>query len=72
MDITLDTPTPAQVSRPASVSVPGLLLKYALLLLTVAVFIVPMFWMLSASLKDLQEIYTFPPQWIPSAPKWSN
>jgi ABC-type glycerol-3-phosphate transport system permease component len=28
--------------------------------------------MLSGSLKDLREIYTFPPQWIPRAPKWAN
>jgi sn-glycerol 3-phosphate transport system permease protein len=32
----------------------------------------PMFWMLSSSLKTLQEIYTFPPQWIPTSPQWSN
>jgi ABC-type glycerol-3-phosphate transport system permease component len=32
----------------------------------------PMFWMLSSSLKTLQEIYTFPPQWIPTDPQWSN
>jgi len=47
-------------------------LKYALLLLTMAVFIVPVFWMVSASFKTLQEIYTFPPQWIPSQPRWEN
>ena len=32
----------------------------------------PMFWMLSSSLKTLQQIYTFPPQWIPTNPQWSN
>jgi len=47
-------------------------LKYALLLLTMAVFLVPVFWMVSASFKTLQEIYTFPPQWIPSQPRWEN
>jgi sn-glycerol 3-phosphate transport system permease protein len=47
-------------------------LKYAALLLFVAIFLIPVFWMLSASLKTLQEIYTFPPQWIPATPKWSN
>jgi sn-glycerol 3-phosphate transport system permease protein len=48
------------------------LFKYALLLLTAAVFAVPLFWMASASLKDLGAIYTFPPQWIPTSPRWAN
>lgn len=72
MDITLDTSAPVPVSRPKSVGLPAQILRYALLLLVVAIFIVPMFWMLSASLKELQEIYTFPPQWLPATPKWSN
>jgi sn-glycerol 3-phosphate transport system permease protein len=46
--------------------------KYALLILVAAVFFVPLFWMASASLKDLREIYTFPPQWIPTNPRWGN
>ncbi|HSH80098.1 MAG TPA: carbohydrate ABC transporter permease [Herpetosiphonaceae bacterium] len=72
MDITLDK---AAHTRPAGAKwrqLTGQALKYVLLLLSVAVFIVPMFWMLSASLKDLQEIYTFPPEWIPAVPRWSN
>ncbi len=48
------------------------ILKYALLLLVGWVFFVPLFWMASASLKDLREIYTFPPQWIPANPRWVN
>jgi ABC-type glycerol-3-phosphate transport system permease component len=46
--------------------------KYALLVLVGAVFFVPLFWMASASLKDLREIYTFPPQWLPANPRWGN
>lgn len=46
--------------------------KYALLILVGAVFFVPIFWMASASLKNLGEIYTFPPQWVPSNPRWEN
>ncbi len=48
------------------------LAKYALLILVGAVFFLPVFWMASASLKDLQAIYTFPPRWIPTDPQWSN
>lgn len=50
----------------------GKLVRYALLILTALVFLVPLFWILSASLKDLREIYTFPPVWIPTDPKFSN
>src|SRR5918998_6394696 len=37
-----------------------------------AVFLVPFLWMLSSSLKDLSEIYQFPPRLIPTEIKWSN
>ena len=50
----------------------GTLVRYALLILTALVFVVPLFWVLSASLKDVREIYTFPPVWIPTEPKFSN
>jgi len=72
MDITLQQSTQTGVGRARWRTVTGQLWKYAVLLLTVAVFLIPMFWMASASLKTLQEIYTFPPQWIPTAPRWSN
>ncbi|HEU5012396.1 MAG TPA: carbohydrate ABC transporter permease [Roseiflexaceae bacterium] len=72
MDITLDESSRTAVNRSKSTRIVSQFIKYLLLLLFMAVFIVPMFWMVSASLKDLQEIYTFPPQWIPLHPKWSN
>src|SRR4028118_653372 len=72
MAIALDKAAQSTVSRLSVRAVSSLVLKYAALLITLAVFLVPMFWMLSASLKDLQEIYTFPPQWIPATPRWSN
>jgi sn-glycerol 3-phosphate transport system permease protein len=45
---------------------------YAGLVVVLVIIGLPMFWMLSSSLKTLKEIYTFPPQWIPTNPKWSN
>jgi sn-glycerol 3-phosphate transport system permease protein len=45
---------------------------YAGLVVVLVIIGLPMFWMLSSSLKTLKEIYTFPPQWIPTSPKWSN
>ena len=47
-------------------------LKYLLLILVAAVFFIPIYWMASASLKDIGEIYTFPPKWIPLTPRWEN
>ena len=45
---------------------------YAGLVLVTLVIGLPLFWMLSGSLKTLREIYTFPPDWIPRNPRWSN
>jgi multiple sugar transport system permease protein len=33
---------------------------------------VPFLWMVSSSLKTIDEIYTFPPQFIPTIPQWNN
>lgn len=35
-------------------------------------FVIPFLWMLSSSLKDLSEVYEFPPRLIPRDIKWSN
>jgi sn-glycerol 3-phosphate transport system permease protein len=72
VDITLDKSAQTAAGRSSWRALIGQALKYALLLLTVAVFLVPVFWMFSASFKNLQEIYTFPPQWIPAEPRWLN
>lgn len=36
------------------------------------VFLIPLFWMMSASVKTLGDIYTFPPVWIPEDPRFAN
>jgi sn-glycerol 3-phosphate transport system permease protein len=45
---------------------------YLAMAVTVLVIGLPVWWMLSGSLKNSQEIYTFPPEWIPRNPRWSN
>ncbi|MFB5660228.1 carbohydrate ABC transporter permease [Alteribacillus sp. HJP-4] len=35
-------------------------------------FIVPFIWMVSTSLKDSTQIYTFPPEWMPNPFQWRN
>src|SRR2546422_10190900 len=45
-----------------------------LLLLTAAafLFLVPIFWMVSTSLKPNQHVFDLPIRWIPDRPLWSN
>jgi len=38
---------------------------YALLIFGASVVLVPLVWMLSTSLKGRQDLFTYPPQWIP-------
>lgn len=45
---------------------------YLAMALIVIAMGIPLFWMLTGSLKTLGEIYTFPPVWIPTDPQWSN
>lgn len=45
---------------------------YLAMLAAVAVIGVPTYWMLSASVKTIGEIYTIPPVWIPTEFRWSN
>jgi multiple sugar transport system permease protein len=43
----------------------------ALILLSV-VFVMPLIWMISTSLKPIEETLTSPPRWIPSQVQWKN
>lgn len=45
---------------------------YGAIALLILLIGAPVFWMVSGSLKTNQEIYTFPPRWLPSDPQWSN
>jgi multiple sugar transport system permease protein len=35
-------------------------------------FMLPFLWMLSTSLKESEQLYVFPPQWIPRPVRWHN
>jgi multiple sugar transport system permease protein len=58
------TPQRAQVLRN--------ILIYVLLLLGAVAFLTPFAWMVSTSLKPLNETMRMPPQWIPSEIQWRN
>lgn len=45
---------------------------YLLLLLGVSVVMIPFLWMISTSLKDESDLFTFPPEWIPNPVRWNN
>jgi len=48
------------------------LVVFIVLLSVSAVMLVPFFWMLSTSLKPDDQIFAFPPVWIPRELRWSN
>lgn len=45
---------------------------YVLVLITMAVFVCPILWMLSVALKSPQETFVFPPTFLPAAPTLVN
>jgi ABC-type glycerol-3-phosphate transport system permease component len=71
--------TAAAIRRPqraaAAVRIRSILTTIAVLLpLTAAafVFLVPIFWMVSTSLKSNQHVFDLPIRWIPARPLWGN
>ena len=48
------------------------LLKYSLLLLLSAFFMLPWVWMISTSLKSPEELMIWPPVWLPNPIRWDN
>ena len=50
----------------------GKTVVYILLILGALVYLVPFAWMLSTAVKPPDEVYIFPPKWIPSRFVWEN
>src|SRR5436309_9867512 len=48
------------------------LIIYLLLLVLSAVFLLPLVWMLSTSLKPIDETMSLPPRWMPGQMQWQN
>lgn len=46
--------------------------RYLALLVLAAIFLFPLAWMISGSLKPLAQIFTLPVEWIPNPVMWSN
>jgi ABC-type glycerol-3-phosphate transport system permease component len=47
-------------------------LTLAVVMMGVGVFILPFLWMVSTSLKPLEDLFLVPPVWIPNPPRWQN
>lgn len=47
-------------------------LGHLVLILASAFFIIPFIWMVSTSLKPIEQVFTFPPEWIPKPFEWEN
>ncbi len=50
----------------------SLVATYAILIVVTVTMLAPFVWMLSASLKLDRDVFSFPIQWIPEAPRWQN
>jgi multiple sugar transport system permease protein len=47
-------------------------LLYIIAVVTSLMFMAPFFWTVSSSLKQVTEIFLFPPTWLPAVPQWDN
>ena len=50
----------------------GKAVSYLLAVATAALFLLPLLWMISSSLKPNYQVLQFPPRWLPSPVQWSN
>jgi multiple sugar transport system permease protein len=75
LEMTVDQSFGAVVNRPRKYTprkILGYLLVYALMITIAIVFMIPLLWMFSTSLKARQEIFAATPQFLPSNPNWGN
>lgn len=50
----------------------GQVLTWLALCLGAVIMLLPFLWLLSTSLKEQQQIFRYPPEWIPSPLRWQN
>jgi ABC-type glycerol-3-phosphate transport system permease component len=46
--------------------------KYAVLLVLGATYLLPFYWMVSSAIKNQSQVYTIPPVWLPLPGQWIN
>ena len=50
----------------------GRALLYGTLVVLSALFLAPLFWMVTSALKPQPQLFVWPPVWIPDPPQWQN
>jgi multiple sugar transport system permease protein len=47
-------------------------LQYGVMIVLSVIFMIPLLWMISSSLKEQGQVFAYPPVWIPDPVMWSN
>lgn len=79
----MTTPSASQVLRGEGIAVgagtrrrvrlrPRRIILYGTMILLSAIFLVPLAWLVSTSLKVQGQVFAYPPVWIPDPIQWSN
>ncbi|WP_260871657.1 carbohydrate ABC transporter permease [Bacillus sp. X1(2014)] len=76
MDATAKSPVDATAKSPgmsqSTKKKIGNTITYIFLLLLSLLVLIPFFWMISSSLKQDNQVFSIPIQWIPTKPQWNN
>lgn len=63
---------PPQIGSPRPKVRPGRVVSYVALIVLSIAFLIPFAWLVLSSFKESDEIFLFPPKWIPTKFHWSN
>ncbi len=50
----------------------GRAVQYAIMIVLSGIFMIPLAWLVSTSLKEQGQVFAYPPIWIPNPIRWSN
>ena len=50
----------------------GRAMSYGIAILVAGLFLLPLYWMISSSLKPNYQVLEFPPRWLPNPVRWQN
>ena len=71
-DAARSRPAPAAASTAPGTHMFWRMLHYLIALIAAIAFALPFFWTIGTSLKPLTDLYTFPPTFVPSVPRFQN
>lgn len=71
-DAARSRPSPTTTATTLQAGMIWRVLHYAVAIIAAIMFAMPFLWTIGTSLKPQTELYTFPPTFLPSAPRWSN